>query len=568
MAKRGPGPEDFLAEVARRLASGYPLEFLGYVSTLLASLEPRPAPFPAEPDEQGVTLPQLLDSFADVDLPETTALLAAFAELAPDELNRARARRALVRRSYPLPEWLARLGKTSVYRAVESTHVLGDGDNVTLGARLPGHELTMVVYIDHNLGTVVKDAFPVPEPIEEFLADFKKIADDPDMSYNELSLADARARADAAIQLGTIMFPPFETDTWPAARPMVRWLLRMLPEGGSGYVRPDWDDAARRRLAKRFLASDHGARFTDADHKYLLEQILWFGTAYGTGDPLQVSPVVVELLLADRIPRKVVGEPARLAKAPDLLRAFIRFSHARRGIRASLTEQTLAAVDIYEPEYQQVIRSPRPQGPMALLAAMGVLNDEQPWAESPDYGDPYAGLLGRLVADVGGHDVLDSLGVAPLPDEEFNWHGVHADLRDRVAAVLASCDRVSDELFGAEYKTACRRLLARAVPGLTKVLTGKAAPEGIAAGVLWTIGTANERFGRRPGDLRVKDVVTLLGTNPSSPTQRGYEVMRAAGMQPGLQYDCHLGTPDLLVSTRRRRIIEIRDYLRSQMDKG
>ena len=42
------------------------------------------------------------------------------------------------------------------------SHVLGDGDNIMLGARLPGgHELTCVIYIDHNLGTLVKDAFVV-----------------------------------------------------------------------------------------------------------------------------------------------------------------------------------------------------------------------------------------------------------------------------------------------------------------------------------------------------------------------------------------------------------------------
>jgi hypothetical protein len=56
-----------------------------------------------------------------------------------------------------------------------------------------------------------------------------------------------------------------------------------------------------------------------------------------------------------------------------VLRAFIRFCHRERGIRAELTTQTLAAVDEYEPGYQKLIRSPRPQGPAALLAAMGPL---------------------------------------------------------------------------------------------------------------------------------------------------------------------------------------------------
>ena len=90
----------------------------------------------------------------------------------------------------------------------------------------------------------------------------------------------------------------------------------------------------------------------------------------------------MEILLADWIPRKIMASPGQLSKVPALLRAFIRFCHAERGIRPVLTDQTLAAVDEYEPEYQRVIRSPRPQGPMALLAAMGVLADEE-WQEEP-----------------------------------------------------------------------------------------------------------------------------------------------------------------------------------------
>ena len=42
-----------------------------------------------------------------------------------------------------------------------------------------------------------------------------------------------------------------------------------------------------------------------------------------------------------------------------MLRAFIRFSHAERGIRGELTEETLAAVDEYEPEYKAAIRTLR-----------------------------------------------------------------------------------------------------------------------------------------------------------------------------------------------------------------
>jgi hypothetical protein len=555
------GPGDLLADVRQRLANGEPLDLLAYVSSLLAAVDPRgESPFERERADgpERAALPTLLESFAEVVLPETTALLATLAELGPDDLTRARARRALAARSHQLPGWLARLGEASVYGAVESTHVLGDGDSLLLGARLPGHELTAVIYIDHNLGTVVKDAFPAPSPISEVVAQLREAADDPDVRFGDISLADARARVAEAIEVGAIMFPPFETETWPASRPLTEWLVRLLPEGGTGYVRPTWSEARKNKLAKRFFGSEFGKQFDDADHRDLLDQFLLFGTDYGPGDPLRWSPVAVEILLADWIPRKIVAPPGYLSKAPALLRAFIRFCHAERKIRPALTDETLAAVGEQEPEYQRVIRSPRPQGPMALLAAMGMFSGQEPWEDGPSGAGQY--LLDGLAEEVGGQDALDSLDGTPLPDEEFGWDEVPADVRERVGEVLAACDRCCDDLLGAEYRTACRRLLARAAPGLSGMLRKTAKPEAIAAAVCWVIGKGNQRLGQGTGELRVKDLMSYFSLSQSSVSERGYQIMHAAGIKPADTYPAvRLRSPSLLVSARRRRIIELRD---------
>ena len=563
--RRGPG--DLLSDVRQQLAGGEPLDFLAYVSTLLAAVDPR-GENPFERDQAGaqesVTLPTLLESFTEVVLSETTALLAALSELGPDELTRARARRALAARPHPLPDWLARLGEASVYRAVESTHVLGDGDNVLLGARLPGHELTAVIYIDHNLGTVVKDAFPVPSRISDVVGRMLEAADDPDISHRDIGLADARARVAQAIETGAIMFPPFETETWPASRPLTEWLLRQLPEGGTGYTRPTWSETAKKKLADRFFSSQFGTPLDDADHRELLDDLLWFGTDYGPGDPLRWSPVAAEILLADWIPRKIVAGVPYLSKAPALLRAFIQFCHAERRIRPGLTGQTLAAVDQYEPEYQRVIRSPRPQGPAALFAKMGLFGDDLPWEDEPFAFHRH--FLDQLADEVGGQDALGALDDAPLPEEEFAWDQVPADLHDRAEQVLAACDRCCDDLLGIEYKAACRRLLARAVPGLSSMLSGTAKPEVIAAAMCWVIGKGNQRLGQGRGELRVKDLMGYFGLGQSSVSERGYQIMRAAGIQPASGYPAvRLGSPSLLVSARRRRIIELRDQHRAAL---
>jgi hypothetical protein len=123
----------------------------------------------------------------------------------------------------------------------------------------------------------------------------------------------------------------------------------MLPPGGTGYVRPEWDEAALAELTDRFFASPEAHGLDDEDRRALLESLLWFGTDYGPGDPLRWSPTAVEILLLDWIPRKIIAEPAYLRRAPDLLRAFVAFCHVQRGLRTELTtEALLAALEAYE----------------------------------------------------------------------------------------------------------------------------------------------------------------------------------------------------------------------------
>ncbi|HSL07140.1 MAG TPA: hypothetical protein VK887_04085 [Pseudonocardiaceae bacterium] len=374
--RAGSDEPDLIRNVATALADEHPLAMLELVSMLLAALEPRRhGPFDPEPVTEVPSRDELVQTFLDVDLLETSALLAVIAAFSGDDMLRRRVRREISSRADALPRWLADLTETvPADRVLEVVHVLGDGDNVVIGARLPGgYEITAVVYVDHNMGTLVKDAFVVPGSTDELVQRMLAVADGPDTEARDLDAADARARITEAIKLGAISFPPCESDSWPACRPLVEWLTAMLPEGGSGYQRPEWDDAALAELTERFLAAPSGAGFDNPDHRGLLNSLLWFGTDYGPGDPLRWSPTAVEILLVDWIPRKIVAEADYLAKAPDVLRAFIRFCHRERGIRAELTTQTLAAVDEYEPGYQKLIRSPRPQGPAALLAAMGPL---------------------------------------------------------------------------------------------------------------------------------------------------------------------------------------------------
>ncbi len=183
----------------------------------------------------------------------------------------------------------------------------------------------------------------------------------------------------------------------------------------------------------------------------------------------------------DWFPRKVIADPPFLAKLPDLLRAYVRYSHEREGIRASLTAQTLAAVDHHEPEYQRVIRSARPQGPEALLARLFGADSEA--ADDPALGEI---MLEGLDRQVGGRLALRELDDEPLPDEPFEWSGVPEDVRPVVQEVLDACDRCADEMLDVEHRTAMRRSLSRAAVGdPAAVFRRKASPVRAARDGAW-----------------------------------------------------------------------------------
>lgn len=553
---------DLGQDIASALDEDHPLPVLELVGALLSSLEPSS---PLDPVDDGLpTRGQLVDMFLQTDARETSAVLAVVAELSGDDVLRRRIRREIGARDHPpLPGWLTDLASTTVHpRTVEVVHVLGEGDNVLVGARLPGgSELTATVYLDHNMGTVVKDAFVLPVPIDEVAGRMREIADDPDTEVRDLGPADARARIAEGIVHGSRMYPPLESDTWPACRPLVEWLVARLPPGGQGYRRREWDDAARGELAARFLAAPEGDGFDDPDHRDLLDTLLWYGTDHGPGDPLRWNPVSVEILLTDWVPRTILAPVTQLDRLPGLLRALIRFGHRELGLRTSLTVGVLAAVAEYEDEYRETIRQPSHRGPMALLESMGLPVDEPGGYDDVDL----AGLVQEsLDRAVGGRDALEGLTVEPLPDEPFDWAAVPAGVHERVGQVLALVDDCCTGFFGAtaapiELRTACRRLLSAVAAADPAIFRRRTVPAGSAAAVCWIVGKANHLVAVH-GGLAVKDMMARLGVS-GSPSQRAESMLRAIGVDPVSRYDgdMDLGSPGLLVSTRRSAIVALRD---------
>lgn len=528
---REPEPE-LVHMVERALGSGQPLELLALVSSLLWALHPAAPPGPVELPP----LPVLVEMWSEIDHRATTALLAVVGAMADAPAIRAAAASTVAERRHPLPGWVDGLPQASIDRVVEVSHVLGDGETFLIGVQLPGSSgLTVSVYIDHNLGTIVKDSYVVPEALAPVLRTMGDLIDEPGTTCDDIEPADARTKVTEALAspLSNGLFG--DDGTWPRCRPLLEWVVRLLPEGGHGHQHRTWSRAEQDQLVDAFFASPYGRALRDAHRRRLLDGIVE-GILDTDGDPMRWSPVTVELLMVDELRHDPDLAADDLRQVPDLLRAFIGYCHAERGVPAALTDETIDAVDRWRTHLQHAIDD---------------LDDrwDEPWSYE-------AMLLDDLRRAVGSELALRTLDAEPLPDEPFAWDTVPLDGHDRLQEVLHLVDATCETLFDIELRTAARRLVARVALGDPRVLS-RGRPETAAAALVWIVATANDAFTRH--GLLVKDYMTHLGLGSGTPSQRADTFLRAAGIEAHRYPRLGLGDPSLLVSAHRRSIIESRD---------
>ncbi|WP_336031219.1 hypothetical protein [Geodermatophilus sp. FMUSA9-8] len=296
----------------------------------------------------------LIRRIAAWDRPESSAGAVAMAALAGDESLRREMRRAAADRGHALPRWLAELHRAQpVSRAVQLTGPFRDVDELVVGLTVPGgHALTAVVRVDNELGFRAVGGVAHEDRLDDVVA--RIAAGTPDLSVRDVAPADARARLTEALR-GPDLDVLLGRDTpWPRLRPLVGWLVALLPPGGDTTVPGVVEDVDLDDVLAAFLASPWGRPWTSWLLAPLLEAVLGDGLANGLGDPLLWAPHHVARLL-DPDGSALLDVDA--ARAPELLRDLVRYGHAERGLRPGLTEKTLAAIDRCSGPFLSAVRS-------------------------------------------------------------------------------------------------------------------------------------------------------------------------------------------------------------------
>ncbi|MGN6752926.1 MAG: DUF6398 domain-containing protein [Intrasporangium sp.] len=580
-------------QIRIRMRDRDPMALLAFVSSIVAATDGR---YGFE-DRSPAALEDLIDTFIDLDMPETTAALHILAALAPRHPMRARAASTVERRLQPMPTWVSRLPETTITDAASIGFETEPGQNFLVEYRWPGGDLATYVVFDEGLGRGVKDAFPTAEPLAAAATRMQAAAPDGlSLTFRQLDLATARATLEESIANGEDRPIDEENDTWPSGRPFLEWLLGLMPAGGTpdpsttslpGFpdlhlgarpLGPDADD-----VIDDFAESDEGAAIgfdpEDVHDDAALQTIVDYAGLLGAQDPLEWSPGRVRELLDQYLPSVALPDPKTAHRMQPVLEAYLRFACRRTNRTSKQRDGLLRAARATMPRYLDIALSAQAQ---ALRRALidydnltGGLGDFEINVIGADPGEAAnqgsgrlsltitdQEVIDRLLADaarkVGGPDELQSLDDTPLPDEPFDASQLPEDIRDRVEQVRRLVDDFADRSFGVEFRTACRRYLARVAAAEPGVFRRAGRAETAAAAVVWTIGRANHLVARGGSSMTAQDLLAHFGLK-GSVSQRAHVLMRGL---PSASYDEHgpnLGTPDLLVSSMRAELIDLRD---------
>lgn len=550
--------EPELVRSIRRAVEAGPVATLEAASSLLAASRMLPAELrPTEEDSAGrLDIAELIHSFVDAPFPVMRVMAAAMLPMLDDELLAHRVRHQLEQTRIPAaPVWLDDLTEPELTGTLRMPDPLGDGENLLISVAWHGRRSgTVMVYVDHNMGTIVKDAFVVPQGLDEARAMWAGIGGD-DLRIEEIDPADARARITEAIRASDLLDPPYETDTWPAVRPLVEWWASLLPDGGAGFVRRAVPAHEIEELAVHFARSAEAGRIDlPADTiETLVVPLLWFAAQSEPGDPLRWSPVSVEVALVDWIPTHVLLPTEELPILLPILEALVRFAHRERGIGAEHTTATIEAIDQWAP---------------AMLSGAADLDlaalPDDAWDDGFDLDDLFPGgdadlwdddeddddlvpltflptgeidiltildrLERRIIRAMGGAAAAASLGRDPLPPHRVDPTVVTDDLADLIEDIGRRIDEVCAAELDDELASICHHYLEALLEADQAVFRRSARADLIAAGLVWTAITIQHHVDGRPSDPSLptqKRLAEVMGVAAGSLSGRARTIRRA-----------------------------------------
>jgi hypothetical protein len=245
------------------------------------------------------------------------------------------------------PSWLGDVGEAEITgAAVMREDLFDDASTVFLEARHPSGETHAIgVLIDNNLGHMAKDILLADsiDRVAEVMG--KHPRSDGELTLERIAPGVAVGRIDAAIELTEMTLDPPVSDDYARLRGLAMLRVDEVSHVVAVPERDEMPHKERDRLRDEFLSAPEGKDFaSDSDEAWAASLAIDFCADYVDGRPLRWSPVVVELFMANWIPRKVLADKDLFERLPSALDAWVRFAGRKAGTPDWAIEATRGAI--------------------------------------------------------------------------------------------------------------------------------------------------------------------------------------------------------------------------------
>jgi hypothetical protein len=298
---------------------------------------------------------------------ESLALLIGLRRFAPAEVAREADRVAGRMQDAGMagPAWGEAFGNAGLVESWQAVDDYGDQESLILVFQHEGRAShTFSVLLDHNFGGMARDVLIAPS--DTLLQAYQK---ETGLTVAPIDGGHAATKLALGLELEATYEDGPSTPELRSARALLLNRLEGLPEPAD--IAPTEISAQERDgLVNDFIASDEGRDIEPVVAKDVVPALIDFKYEHSDGDPLRWSPIAVELVMADWLPRKIILEsPA--SKAPDVIRSWVRYAGRRKGLGDDLVDETASAVERWEKNLIDAMDDPTKFGPgKAITKAM------------------------------------------------------------------------------------------------------------------------------------------------------------------------------------------------------
>lgn len=336
-----------------------------WASQMLGTFYKLPLPIHVRDEFEHSMEAKLLEAIDEADGENQLAVLRALAAVAPAPIGPKAHTRAteLAARGVTDPPWAHEIGRPEFMDVWMTDDPYGDQRAYYASFRYSGRDPhTVMALYDVNLGGIVKDSF----------AGYTKRDLRSAPTPEELQRKEVEPRAMAAeiltgISTGDMYVDNDWTEDFRKNRALLATRMRPLVDDAP-LVPGEFDplpEEKRSKLLEEFMRTGLASGLEAEDS--IVHHALTFRCDYSDGDPLRWSPIGVELFMMDFLPRKVTLDAVEIRNLSPVLKAWVRFALAQRGLEERWITETEAAVDRWAAAFKREVTNPDTFGPAKAI---------------------------------------------------------------------------------------------------------------------------------------------------------------------------------------------------------